>query len=74
MTLNKIQLLIGVITCFSLCFQANISAQNKDYPNPVKNPFSSLMLEGNWLPENTHDIDFFSLPKIPSQQDRKSVV
>ncbi len=44
-----------------------VFAQTTDYPDPVKNPESSLMLAGDWVPEDTHDIDFFALPVIPSE-------
>ena len=27
----------------------------------------SIMLAGSWVPENTHDIDFAALPKVPSE-------
>ena len=27
----------------------------------------SIMLSGPWVPENTHDIDFAALPKVPSE-------
>lgn len=36
-------------------------------PHPVSNPGSSLMLSGGWVPEDTHRLDFASLPKVPSQ-------
>lgn len=38
-----------------------------EYPHPKDNPDSTLMLQGPWVPENTHDIDFAKLPRIPSQ-------
>ncbi|MCC5932332.1 MAG: exo-alpha-sialidase [Cyclobacteriaceae bacterium] len=54
-----------------LIFLCNICqhsfAQNAGNPDPVKNPSSSLMLAGDWVPENSHDIDFFALPKVPSE-------
>jgi hypothetical protein len=28
---------------------------------------SPIMLKGPWVPENTHDIDFAALPKVPSE-------
>jgi hypothetical protein len=37
------------------------------YPHPKDNPESSLMLQGGWVPEDTHDIDFSLLPRIPSK-------
>lgn len=36
-------------------------------PHPVKNPQSSLMLRGDWVPEDPHKIDFHALPRIASQ-------
>ncbi len=39
----------------------------EDYPDPKTNPTSSLMLQGSWVPEETHDIDFGTLPRIPSK-------
>ncbi len=42
-------------------------AQSKDYPDPIKNPESPIMLSGNWVPDNPAKIDFFNLPRIPSQ-------
>jgi hypothetical protein len=33
-------------------------------PHPVTNPESPLMLAGPWAPENTHRIDFTSLPHV----------
>ncbi len=42
-------------------------AQSETLPHPEKNPESGLMLAGDWVPENTHEIDFFSLPVIPSE-------
>ena len=40
---------------------------NSEYPHPVKNPNSSVMLKGDWVPKNTHQIDFERLPRIPTQ-------
>lgn len=37
-------------------------------PDPVTNAGSDLMLEGNWLPDHTSDIDFDALIKIPLQR------
>ena len=35
-------------------------------PHPEKNPGSQLMLTGDWVPADTHTLDFFNLPLIPS--------
>jgi hypothetical protein len=38
-----------------------------DYPHPVNNPSSPLMLAGDWLPLETQQIDFDNLPRVASQ-------
>ncbi len=43
------------------------TAPAADYPHPKDHPESTLMLTGKWVPENTHDIDFDLLPRIPSK-------
>jgi hypothetical protein len=43
------------------------NAQINAYPHPVKNPASSIMLSGDWVPEDTREIDFFNLPKVESE-------
>ena len=39
----------------------------EDYPDPVANPQSPLMLAGDWVPEDPHQINFDSLARIPSE-------
>lgn len=34
-------------------------------PHPVTNPGSRLMLGGDWVPDDTHQIDFDHLPRVP---------
>jgi hypothetical protein len=34
---------------------------------PILAAESSIMLSGPWVPENTHEIDFAALPKVPSE-------
>lgn len=34
---------------------------------PILAAESSIMLEGPWVPENTHEIDFAALPRVPSE-------
>ena len=34
---------------------------------PARDPASPVMLSGAWLPENPHQLDFSSLPKVPSE-------
>lgn len=36
-------------------------------PDPKTNPGASLMLEGPWVPADTHTIDFDNLPRIPHE-------
>ncbi|HOX02170.1 MAG TPA: exo-alpha-sialidase [Candidatus Paceibacterota bacterium] len=36
-------------------------------PHPVSNPTSLVMLAGDWMPQNPHQIDFDRLPRIPVQ-------
>ena len=59
--------LFSGIVLFVILFGRQVSfAQKENYPHPVTNPESSLMLKGEWLPANSHDIDFQNLPKVPS--------
>lgn len=44
-----------------------LSAQTENYPHPVTNPESPIMLMGEWMSENTHNINFSSLPRIYSE-------
>lgn len=57
------------LVIFLLTMDSTINAQqsNLDVPDPVDNPGSSLMLKGDWVPDDTHQIDFDELPRIPSQ-------
>ena len=54
-------LMVMIITTSVLMGQA------AGYPDPVDNPGSELMLSGQWVPDDPHDIDFFGLPRIPSE-------
>jgi hypothetical protein len=45
-----------------LLLSPKIEAQS---PHPVKNPTSPLMLAGDWLPNDTHQIDYDRLPRLP---------
>lgn len=40
----------------------------EDVPQPADNPQSPLMLSGDWVPEDSHRIDFDRLPRVPSRQ------
>ncbi len=48
-------------------FTGTVAHAAEAYPHPGDNPASTLMLQGPWVPENTHDIDFVKLPRIPSK-------
>ena len=52
---------------FAFIFSCTPQPPENDYPHPKNNPDSPLMLAGDWVPEITHDIDFDSLPRIPSE-------
>lgn len=61
--------LSGCRLFIALLFAAAAPALAADgYPHPKDNPESPLMLQGPWVPENTHDINFDTLPRIPSRQ------
>ncbi|MFO7775366.1 MAG: exo-alpha-sialidase [Candidatus Hydrogenedentota bacterium] len=38
-----------------------------NYPDPANNPQSPLMLAGDWVPADTHAIDFDNLPAVPTE-------
>jgi hypothetical protein len=43
------------------------SRTSKAAPHPVKNPLSPVMLAGDWLPGDTHKIDYDKLPRVPGE-------
>lgn len=61
------KILLGIFVLLLMFFALkSVNAQQKDYPDPVKNPESPLMLSGEWVPDNSANIDFFNLPRVPS--------
>ena len=52
--------------CFSL-LTCSPGQKTDDYPHPENNPQSPLMLAGEWVSQDSRQIDFFNLPKIPSE-------
>jgi len=50
-----------IIITISACH----TGSKREYPHPETNPSSPIMLSGDWVPENPHDIDFFKLPRVP---------
>ena len=66
--LNKIY--VGIISLLIVligCESINNKNTESVTPHPAKNPESSLMLKGPWVPDDPHKIDFDRLPKIKSQ-------
>lgn len=55
-----------LVSFLFLLLTSCIEQENK-LPHPEKNPQSSIMLKGKWVPENTHDIDFNNLHRIKSE-------
>src|SRR5690554_756855 len=47
--------------------QAQNSRKDMAAPHPVTHVESPLMLAGDWVPENPHDIDFDNLPRVPGE-------
>lgn len=43
-----------------------VDHQDAAIPDPAVNPGSPLMLAGDWVPSDTHEINFDSLPRVPS--------
>lgn len=57
-----------VLTCFLLYWLQNqVCSQHVNYPHPSSNPQSSVMLQGDWIPDDFRKFDFTSLPHIPSE-------
>jgi hypothetical protein len=63
----KKALLLGLFIIIILSGKQTLVGQEVNYPHPVTNPESPIMLSGKWVPKNTHKIDFFNLPHIPSE-------
>ncbi|GAB3283935.1 hypothetical protein GCM10027347_60770 [Larkinella harenae] len=62
--------LIGTLLAFAVQAQPKVTDQPttaSTVPHPVTNPSASLMLAGDWVPDNPHRINFENLPKVPSQ-------
>lgn len=61
--------LVLLIAIYIMGGQSETVAQKsrENYPHPVQNPSSPLMLKGNWVPENPREIDFEKLPKIKGE-------
>ena len=62
----KIWYLVFALVLSIRCNSVTDKAET-DYPDPKKNPQSPLMLTGDWVPANTHSIDFEHLPHLRSQ-------
>lgn len=57
----------GVFLCSVAVSVFSFAEGIERYPHPATHPESPLMLQGDWVPEDTHQIDFESLPRIPSE-------
>jgi hypothetical protein len=72
-TLRIVLLLLAMMSALTLrAAQAGAAGHlpvnpNSGTPHPIRNPGSPLMLAGEWMPANPHDIDFAALPRIPSE-------
>jgi hypothetical protein len=56
--------ILTFLTALLLAPQAALHATDV----PQHTPESPVMLSGPWLPENPHQLDFASLPKVPSER------
>ena len=56
----------SLLMAVALLFFSSAFAQtdNSGKPHPVTNPLSPLMLAGDWVPANPHEIDFEKLPRL----------
>ena len=61
------QIPMCLLALFVALWAGPASAETLPRPHPVEQPESPLMLEGDWVPEDPHDIDFHALPRIPSE-------
>ncbi|WP_417736773.1 exo-alpha-sialidase [Rosistilla oblonga] len=52
---------------FPLLFVLGLMASIVRADEPVAKEYSTVMLSGDWVPEDPHQIDFDNLPRIPSQ-------
>lgn len=58
-------LAFSITACIS--FGSPASDGTSSQPHPEANPLSALMLDGDWVPTQTHRIDFDLLPRIKSE-------
>lgn len=54
---------LGASLALLLTFESQ-AASGEETPHPLANPDSSVMLRGNWAPEDHHHIDFAKLPRV----------
>jgi hypothetical protein len=65
-TTNRI-LIGGSVILMGYIFACSSQPQIDDYPHPVTNYDSPVMLVGDWVPDDPHQIDFSNLPRIPTK-------
>lgn len=63
--LTMIAMVIAMSSSFACAEPTEKSSNTR--PHPATNPESSLMLDGNWVPKNTHQIGFDRLPRVASE-------
>jgi hypothetical protein len=68
----KKALLLGLFIIIILSVKHTFGEQKDNYPHPVTNPESPIMLTGKCVPENKYKIDILSLPPIHSEHLIKS--
>ena len=65
--LQSIKIFLTSLLVALLNFSCSNNSEINNYPHPVNNPESSLMLAGDWVPDDVHKINFALLPKIASE-------
>ena len=62
-----ILLTLFLVSIFILYCTSPAPKEISNYPDPEHNPLSPLMLAADWIPDNSHNIDFSKLPRVPSE-------
>jgi len=65
--LKKQAVHMAFVLILALGARAALSQEAGEYPHPESNPESPLMLQGDWVPEDPHTIDFDTMPRIPHE-------
>lgn len=62
----NLHILANTILCAIIFTICGCQEAMEDYPDPVSNDQSPVMLVGDWL-DDPHDIDFDALPRVPKE-------